>query len=237
MVKGVIYNPLDTDCLLALWPLLLLISLVTCKVWSFDLYLKKLPCNTVYITHTEFNKAPLFHQRLGSTCPSFSLSPSIFFSFFHFLIVDSGHWVLVHDPNMPGVLHGGPAFQRAGAESSAPPWADGTAERHARSCRGRSRSLLTSARGPPGLREDFLDRPGRRRPWLRAQSNSSPKQGTKPEVGNKRSTAVRRPPTARRESPTARDTRHRENFRNDFNNGVSLIILYLFIYFLVIDSN
>ena len=50
----------DIDCLLALWPLLLLISLVTCKVWSFDLYLKKLPCNTVYITHTEFNKAPLF---------------------------------------------------------------------------------------------------------------------------------------------------------------------------------
>ena len=80
----------DMDYLLALWPLLLLISLVTCKVWSFDLYLKKLPCNTVYITHTEFNKAPLFHQRLGSTCPSFSLSPSIFFSFFHFLIVDSG---------------------------------------------------------------------------------------------------------------------------------------------------
>ena len=59
----------------------------------------------------------------------------------------------------------------------------------------------------------------------------------KPEVGNKRGTAVRSPPTARRESPTARDTRHRENFRNNFNNGVSLIILYLFIYFLVIDSN
>ena len=82
MVKGIIYDPLDMDCLLALWPLLLLVSLVTCKVWSFDLYLKKLPCNMVYITHTEFNKAPLFHQRIGSWCPSFSLSLSLYFSFF-----------------------------------------------------------------------------------------------------------------------------------------------------------
>ena len=81
----------DMDCLLALWPLLLFVSLVTPgKARSFDLYLKKLPCNMVYITHTEFNKAPLFHQRLGSWCPSFSLSLSIFLSFFHFLIVDSG---------------------------------------------------------------------------------------------------------------------------------------------------
>ena len=39
----------DMDCLLALWPLLLLVPLVTCKAWSFDLYLKKLPCNMVYI--------------------------------------------------------------------------------------------------------------------------------------------------------------------------------------------
>ena len=68
----------DMDCLLALWALWLLVSLVTCKVWSFDLYLKKLPCNMVYITHTEFNKAPLCHQRLGSPCPSFSLSLSLF---------------------------------------------------------------------------------------------------------------------------------------------------------------
>ena len=52
----------DMDCLLALWPLLLLVPLVTCKAWSFDLYLKKLPCNMVYSTHTEFNKAPLFLQ-------------------------------------------------------------------------------------------------------------------------------------------------------------------------------
>ena len=34
--------------------------------------------------------------------------------------------------------------------------------------------------------------------------------GLKPEVCNKRGTAVRRPPTARRESPTARDTWPRE---------------------------
>ena len=39
----------DMDRLLALWPLLFLASLVTCKVWSLDLYLKKLPCITVYI--------------------------------------------------------------------------------------------------------------------------------------------------------------------------------------------
>ena len=63
----------DMDCLLAVWALWLLVSLVTCEVWSFDLYLKKLPYNMVYITHTEFNKAPLFHQRLGSLCPSLSL--------------------------------------------------------------------------------------------------------------------------------------------------------------------
>ena len=45
--------------------------------------------------------------------------------------------------------------------------------------------------------------------------------GLKPYVCNKRGAAVRRPPTARRESPTARDTRHRENFRNNCKNGVS----------------
>ena len=50
-------------------------------------------------------------------------------------------------------------------------------------------------------------------------------RGLKPKVCNKRSTAVTRPPTARRESPTARDTRHRENFRNNFKYGVSFTIL------------
>ena len=49
--------------------------------------------------------------------------------------------------------------------------------------------------------------------------------GLKPEVCNKRGTAVRRPPTARRESPTARDTQHRENFRNNCKNALSLKIL------------
>ena len=50
-------------------------------------------------------------------------------------------------------------------------------------------------------------------------------RGLKPEVLNKRGTAVRRPPTTRRENPTARDTWHRETFRNNFKNGVSFKIL------------
>ena len=68
----------DMDCLLALWPLLLLISLVTCKVWSFDLYLKKLHCNMVYISTQNSIKHPC-SSRLGSLCPSFSLSLSLYF--------------------------------------------------------------------------------------------------------------------------------------------------------------
>ena len=66
------------DCLLALWPLLLLVSLVTCKAWSFDLYLKKLPCNMVYIITQNSIKHPC-SSRLGSPCPSFSLSLSLYF--------------------------------------------------------------------------------------------------------------------------------------------------------------
>ena len=66
----------DIDCLLALWPLLLLISLVTCKAWSFDLYLKKLPCNTVYILTQNSIKHPC-SSTLGSPSPSLSLSLSI----------------------------------------------------------------------------------------------------------------------------------------------------------------
>ena len=50
-------------------------------------------------------------------------------------------------------------------------------------------------------------------------------RGQKPEVCNKRGTAMRRPPTARRDSPTARGTWHREKFRNNFKNGVSFKIL------------
>ena len=53
------------DCLLALWPLLLLVSLVTCKAWSFDLYLKKLPCNTVYILTQSSVKHPCSTRVLG----------------------------------------------------------------------------------------------------------------------------------------------------------------------------
>ena len=64
------------DCLLALWPLLLFVSLVTCKAWSFDLYLKKLPCNMVYILIQNSIKHPC-STRLGSPCPSFSLSLSL----------------------------------------------------------------------------------------------------------------------------------------------------------------
>ena len=51
-------------------------------------------------------------------------------------------------------------------------------------------------------------------------------RGLKPEVCNKRSTAMRSPPTARRENPTATNTQHREKFRNNFNNGVSLILFF-----------
>ena len=50
---------------LALWPLLLLVSLVTCKVWSFDLYLKKRPCNTVYILTQSSIKHPCSIRDLG----------------------------------------------------------------------------------------------------------------------------------------------------------------------------
>ena len=53
------------DCLLALWPPLLLVSLVTCKVWSFDLYLKKLPCNMVYILTQNSIKHPCSTRDLG----------------------------------------------------------------------------------------------------------------------------------------------------------------------------
>ena len=71
-------HPLDMDCLLALWPLLLLVSLVTCKVWSFDLYLKKLPCDMVYILTQNSTKYP---------CSTRDLVPCIllFLSFWLFL--------------------------------------------------------------------------------------------------------------------------------------------------------
>ena len=63
-------------CLLALWPLLLLVSLVTCKVWSFDVYLKKLPCNELYI---------LTQNSIKDLCPTRDLGPCVLLSFFLFL--------------------------------------------------------------------------------------------------------------------------------------------------------
>ena len=63
----------DMDCLLALRPLLLLVSLVACKVWSFDLYLKKLPCNMVYISTQNSVKHPCSTRDLGP-CVLLSLS-------------------------------------------------------------------------------------------------------------------------------------------------------------------
>ena len=47
--RDYLWPSFDMDHLLASWPLLLLASLVTCKVWSLDLYLKKLPCIVVYM--------------------------------------------------------------------------------------------------------------------------------------------------------------------------------------------
>ena len=70
----------DMDCLLALWPLVLLVSLVICKVWSFDLYLNELPCNMVYILTKSSVKHPCSTRDLGlrvllslSLCLSFWL--------------------------------------------------------------------------------------------------------------------------------------------------------------------
>ena len=68
----------DIDCLLALWPLLLLVSLVTCKVWSFDLYLKKLPCKTLYTFAQNSIKHPCSTRDL-SLCVLPSLSLSLYF--------------------------------------------------------------------------------------------------------------------------------------------------------------
>ena len=68
----------DMDCLLVLWPLLLLVSLVTCKVWSFDLYLKKLPCKTVYILTQSSIKHPCSTRDLG---PRALLSLFLYLSF------------------------------------------------------------------------------------------------------------------------------------------------------------
>ena len=68
----------DMVCLLALWTQLLLVSLVTCKVKSFDLYLKKLPCNTVYILLQNSIKHPHSTRDLGPRV-LLSLSLSLYF--------------------------------------------------------------------------------------------------------------------------------------------------------------
>ena len=65
-------------CLLALWTQLLLVSLVTCKVKSFDLYLKTLPCNTVYILLQNSIKHPRSTRDLGPRV-LLSLSLSLYF--------------------------------------------------------------------------------------------------------------------------------------------------------------
>ena len=56
-------------------------SLLTCKVWSFDLYLKKLPCNTVYVLTQSSIKHPCSTRDLGPRVLlslSLSLSLSLF---------------------------------------------------------------------------------------------------------------------------------------------------------------
>ena len=54
--RGYLRPSFDMDHLLALRSLLLLASLVTFKVWSFDLYLKKL---LVYISLVQFSRSGL----------------------------------------------------------------------------------------------------------------------------------------------------------------------------------
>ena len=46
--------------------------------------------------------------------------------------------------------------------------------------------------------------------------------GLKPKVCNKSNTAMRRPPTARRERSTVTDTQHRETFKHNFKYGCRL---------------
>ena len=65
----------DMDHLWASWPLLLLASLVTYKVWSLDLYLKKLPCIVVYILFLQNSiKHPCSIRAWVPLSPSLSLS-------------------------------------------------------------------------------------------------------------------------------------------------------------------
>ena len=91
----------DMDCLLVLWPLLLLVSLVTCKVWSFDLYLKKLPCKTVYILTQSSIKHPCSTRDLGPRVLIF-LSLSLSLSLSLFLADSLKHGSLPSSLSCPG---------------------------------------------------------------------------------------------------------------------------------------
>ena len=72
--RDYLWPSLDMHHLLALWPLLLLASLVACKVWSLDLYLKKLPCITVYMLLQNPIKHPCSIRAWVPVSLSFSLS-------------------------------------------------------------------------------------------------------------------------------------------------------------------
>ena len=112
-MKGVIYDPLLIW--ITFWSLLLLASLVTCKVSSPDLYLKKLP---VYILLQNSIKHPSSIRAWVPVSLSLSLSLFLFLAnsleckgrlpnpgninlFFHFLIIDSRPpgSSLLKDPN------------------------------------------------------------------------------------------------------------------------------------------
>ena len=90
------------DCLLVLWPLLLLVSLVTCKVWSFDLYLKKLPCKTVYILTQSSIKHPCSTGDLGPRV-LLSLSLSLSLSLISLSGWFSGAWKPAELTFLPGL--------------------------------------------------------------------------------------------------------------------------------------
>ena len=83
----------NMDFLLALWPLLLLVSLVACKVWSFDLYLKKLHCIMVYI----FTQSSIKHP-----CSTGDLGPCVLLSLSLFLADSLEHGGLPSSFSCPG---------------------------------------------------------------------------------------------------------------------------------------
>ena len=88
-----------------------------------------------------------------------------------------------------------------------------------------SRSLLTSPRGPHGLRErvSWTDLEGGDL-HLRAQSNSSPKYRTKAGSLQQEKRCSEKAAHRQERKPTVTDTRQREKFRNNFKYGVSFKI-------------